>query len=620
MDNMPEPMPMSMGNPVYWHKNQIAITFPSHLRLDVSSREIISAVDANLQILNSQVLNTKETSFMLKRLSKRKHAESRAEQGQDNKQTPDDDMAGISIYASPKFAFAEAAATHITAFCTVAEIAGNMPDDQPTAKMDMGQKKDIDILKLVRQLNDYEQSAEAQLAFRAAPNWLWSCVPDYDPTHGCPVTPPFPVEDSGRSGQWKTRFPFLPDELQTANGAGVTVLILDAFPMPEQILYAANAAGTQNTLLQQLATGMVSHEPFQATVPGIGLNYTYDVPGPEETAVTGKDVYGRLSGFPMADHGLFIAGLVRDIAPEASIECVRILNDFGVGDSSVLIQALADIEARMRSGDLQGQRVVINLSLVIGPPECDIANVGLTPPHLLFLLKHLYTLMQSIAQRGAVFVVSAGNDSDPRDYSMNPSEVRFSARYPAAFGNDLSNIDPSFTPLRAIIPVGAVNRRGEPAAYSNYPGPNGIATYGGSLPRPDPWLPSANEHAIAHIDSNFPVDGLRGVYSSPTYPALSRNDPYPALVEAPPATQTTYPQYPATETSAWAYWAGTSFATPIMAGLAARILQGQSAPFDGTSVHDMLAGDSRRTTWTGTEMSGDVPGPMIMAIQEWQDA
>jgi subtilisin family serine protease len=92
------------------------------------------------------------------------------------------------------------------------------------------------------------------------------------------------------------------------------------------------------------------------------------------------------------------------------------------------------------------------------------------------------------------------------------------------------------------------------------------------------------------------------------------------LVEPPPATPTTYPQYPAPETNAWAYWCGTSFAAPLITGLAARVLQGQSAPFDGTSVHDILVAASQQTAWTGTEIPGDILGPMVMATQAWEDA
>src|SRR5947209_20618874 len=64
---------------------------------------------------------------------------------------------------------------------------------------------------------------------------------------------------------------------------------------------------------------------------------------PPERVVTGKDIYGRHVGFPMEDHGLFIADIVRDLAPEANIECIRVLNDFGVGDLRTLCIALNKI-------------------------------------------------------------------------------------------------------------------------------------------------------------------------------------------------------------------------------------------------------------------------------------
>ena len=55
---------------------------------------------------------------------------------------------------------------------------------------------------------------------------------------------------------------------------------------------------------------------------------------------TGKDIYGRLVGFDMPDHGLFIAGIVRDLAPGAAIECMRVLSDYCVGDLATLTKAL----------------------------------------------------------------------------------------------------------------------------------------------------------------------------------------------------------------------------------------------------------------------------------------
>src|ERR1700730_4582375 len=95
------------------------------------------------------------------------------------------------------------------------------------------------------------------------------------------------------------------------------------------------------------------------------------VPDPKDSAVTGKDIYGRLAGFRLVDHGLFIAGIIHDLAPKATIECIRVLNDFGVGTFETLTTALQHINNRMsetgdQKGDLFGKPVVINLSLVVG--------------------------------------------------------------------------------------------------------------------------------------------------------------------------------------------------------------------------------------------------------------
>ncbi len=370
------------------------------------------------------------------------------------------------------------------------------------------------------------------------------------------------------------------------------MLVLDTLPAAGQISRAAKKAGSSNALLQEMTNGMKWEEPLNAVPPAINCRpqFLADVVEgiPPERVVTGKDIYGRHIGFPLEDHGLFIAGIIRDLAPEANIECIRVLNDFGVGDFLTLHTALNQISDRMSNGDLQGKPVVINLSLVILPPADDIpAEV---PPDILMRTQdRLYSIMQCLADQGAVFIAAAGNDSDPR---MNVSEKRFGARYPAALASDQHA-------MQAMIPVGAVNRVGHAAKYSNYPGSYGIATYGGDLPKPDPWLPSAMDHVAAHVDTND-IDALCGVYTAEQYPALSKNDP----------------EYRVANSQAWAYWSGTSFATPIITALAARVLQG----------HDPMSIDVRKVIldaamdevmWTAVgEDSQDIYGPMIMAVQE----
>ena len=185
-----------------------------------------------------------------------------------------------------------------------------------------------------------------------------------------------------------------------------------------------------------------------------------------------------------------------------------------------------------------------DLSLVVLPPEDDIPE-GVTEDILESTRDALYILLQCLADQGAIFVAAAGNDSDPR---MNASEKRFGPRYPAALASDQHA-------MTAMISVGAVNRNRQAARYSNYPGPYGIATYAGDLPKPEPWLPSAMDHVVARVDTND-IDALCGVYTAAQYPALSKNDPES--------------EYPVPNSDAWAYWSGTSFATPIISALAAR--------------------------------------------------
>lgn len=157
---------------------------------------------------------------------------------------------------------------------------------------------------------------------------------------------------------------------------------------------------------------------------------------------------------------------------------------------------------------------------------------------MLALRSPLHHVIQSLTALGAVIVGSVGNDSDPRDTEMHMNGARMAARYPAAFPE--------------VISVGAVDKDGNAAPYSNYPvAGSGVATYGGGLPKP--------VHHAGAMTTATNIDALRGIYSSPVYPALSVDDPQHG--------------YGNTHHNAWSYWSGTSFATPIISATAARILE-----------------------------------------------
>jgi Subtilase family len=418
---------------------------------------------------------------------------------------------------------------------------------------DSNTRKAVDLIN--GNLEKLRQDARVPV-LAAAPNWLGgaNCY-----SHGCPVFPPFPVpkEDfcATHRGRWPIQIPVLSSDespLREMTGAGVNVFVLDSMPDikhdPDLIKETARHAGTSNELLKEIA-----NQQDRMQSPFIKFRYQ-DVPdllkeNALDQIVTGRDLDGHLYGFHMPDHGLFVTGIIRDLACEADIEFVRVLNDFGVGSVAVLIQALEDIQHRMLSinpntgqeGDLYNKPVVINLSLVVTPSEEDLLRVwfGVDPSGKMMeniqtkynsslLRLNLHEVIQSLAATGAVIAASAGNDSNWPDMPG-----RIGPRNPAAFPE--------------VISVGAVDKDGGAAKYSDFPGQNGIATYGGAIPTPD---------GIKR-DS---VDAMRGVYSNKLYPT-------PEAKNTPPL------DYDPHNPNAWAYWSGTSFATPIISAVAARVLQ-----------------------------------------------
>lgn len=196
-------------------------------------------------------------------------------------------------------------------------------------------------------------------------------------------------------------------------------------------------------------------------------------------------------------------------------------------------------------------------------------------------------------------IACAGNDSDQRQGGMHGMPMRgerLGPRYPAA----LAASNPG------VIAVGAIDKTGRAAQYSDYPGLHGVATYGGGvLAR----RYKSTRHGYTH--ARRPIDGLRGLYTAVCYPALSEHD----TPECNPGSSA-YPEKCAENTHAWAYWSGTSFAVPIITGLAARILQTRRslAPVDvRRAIIDVAGGQT--IAWTG--LSPSLPAsPVIYAHQD----
>lgn len=257
--------------------------------------------------------------------------------------------------------------------------------------------------------------------------------------------------------------------------------------------------------------------------------------------------------YNMTDHGLFVAGIIHSIAPKARIHLIEVLNQYGVGDLTSFVRGLEIVLNKIYDPK---RKLVINCSWMLDFPRDDRHCRGMDQnnPDAEFenLVRQfseqdqataamLETLFNDFSIQGWQAIAAAGNDGQEGDI------VRVPPRYPAA--------------LEKVIGVGAlprtlrkVNGRYQASTYSNIsdePETKGIMTLGGE-----------------EGDGN----GVLGIYIGefPKYlnPSLWRRflnwliGVLGGEAEHPP------------NRSQWAWWAGTSFATPILSGTVAAVLGG----------------------------------------------
>lgn len=396
-----------------------------------------------------------------------------------------------------------------------------------------------------------EQLAQEGLAILSAmPNWLVAATPVFYNDSG-PAMPPRPAPsvdlltaETATAG-WHFAFTDQVAQLNPTGTEDVVVAVLDTAYHADRIRSSATRPEfRRNWLLQRLANDLRSENGL--------FEIEYDRYPITNEARTGRDFANEPRSYFMSDHGLFISGIIRDIAPRVRIRLVRILNDFGCCDLYNLFAALTDLEQEMVSGAIR--RLVINLSLAVMPdikrlpyiwfdnrtwPSSQLSGIV----RLLNQLEEgLRLLFDCLYAHGALIVAAAGNDSVlANKQGRNPRPPRAPARY------------------ASTISVTAVNSLYEAAQYANAaciaPLDAGIATFGGD--------------SSGFIDQREIPDAVRGVYVAPTFPGGETN------------------------TSGWADWSGTSFATPIISALGAHLLaQGWSV---SNAMIRIAAGRERRT-------------------------
>jgi hypothetical protein len=381
-----------------------------------------------------------------------------------------------------------------------------------------------------------EQLAQQGLhLISAMPNWLVMAAPAFY-GEGGPAMPPLPAPPLDVPGPSNTLMGWhvtLLEQGLTLDSKGaedVLVAVLDTAYHPDRVRSAATRLEwRRNWLLQQLARDLRDEDG--------SFVIEYDRYPLTDDVRTGRDRHGDARYYQMPDHGLAVAGLVRDLAPRAHIRLIRVLNDFGGGDLYTLFAALTDLERELVAGTIR--RLIINLSLTIMPdirrvpyiwfdqrqwPSTQLAGVMRVLNHIEDGLRLLF---EGLYARGVLVVAAAGNDS------ARATQQRQAARPPR-------------TPARyeTVLSVSAVNSRGQPSSFANAaniaPSDSGVATFGGD--------------GYGTTDLNGLPDAVRVLFIAPTFPGGEQNS------------------------TAWGDWCGTSFATPIVSGLAAHLMaQGWSA-------------------------------------------
>jgi hypothetical protein len=269
------------------------------------------------------------------------------------------------------------------------------------------------------------------------------------------------------------------------------------------------------------------------------------VRGPWDTPVSADPLLGELND--ATGHGTFIAGIVRQAAPDARVLAIRIMHSDDVVYEGDLMNALALLAGRIaaaEAGDMAAMVDVVSLSL--GYFDESAADVTFS--------SGLWQVIQLLLELGVAVVAAAGNYSTSRPF------------YPAAF-----SLEPGPGP---VVGVGALNPDLSRALFSN----------GGRWV----WAWAAG----AAVVSTFP-DDINGSRTPevrvPPHPAngLPPGSPLPADRAA---------LDPDNYRGGFATWSGTSFAAPLLAAhLAARLLEQQAGPGLGLDEPGAAAASGRVT-------------------------
>lgn len=335
------------------------------------------------------------------------------------------------------------------------------------------------------------------------------------------------------------------DMINDGSGAGSTVFILDTIPHEGRF---ASVKGKWS-----------DHERVSTlTYEGLNIEDNPTVNSWHEGAIVGHN-------YDMSDHGLFAAGIVTSIAPEATIRMIQVLDSCGVGTLESIADGLKLVRDWLADSSRTSEernQTVVNCSFTLAIPDhpqyrrtgepgdasqwAQLQGTLNSRPGLGRSAKEqIFSLCDNIFVLGATIVAAAGNEGKPGN-QPDP-------RHPAA-STPVIGVGASDMPTRR-------ERRAVGTGYADYsskadvPQVDGFLTFGGT--------------AVAGKAVEY--EAILGLFTAD------------------------YPDDGSSNTG-WAWWAGTSFAAPIVAGATAVLLE----HYDRKGAYDFLQSLTR-------ENGGDEP-------------
>ncbi|MGQ0605092.1 MAG: S8 family serine peptidase [Anaerolineales bacterium] len=414
----------------------------------------------------------------------------------------------------------------------------------------------------------------------AEPNWLIGSAQNGQGSGGPgtrPISAPPPPPTTHQTQPIMERMAKYQAYISQRSGASrlVTVAILDTAPPWLVFTTSAGKPGWNTHAIMQPMLTPTPHtiNPAAPALPAVNRNPN-DEPfrvfyGMRPPAAPDDGYFPCGHDYPMTDHGLFVASLVRMIAPEAKLELYQVLGEKGVGNLFDLATVLQALYRRRMSGQ-DADYLIINLSMmVLAPyyrdplwPELVRRYEGDTATEETAFAAFRAVCAALAALSGVVIVAAAGNEADkPHQGEEVDCETRpgclaglwsllsrlFSGRtrpepqYPAAFTE--------------VIGVASIGQSGAPAIYSNI-----SDTLSGQLTA----RVVAERGGYIAFGGEAGNLGELGMYIGTLPGGATPND------------------------SGWAYWGGTSFAAPKISGLAA-VLLGTGAAADVTDLTEKLS-------------------------------